>query len=63
MAERVSKGSQICKLILPAAEGDRIARLHRSAKVLESNYIEDRLHITASLSARLLPEYTPYRVD
>lgn len=63
MAERVSKGSQICKLILPAAEGDRIARLHRSAKVLESNYIEDRLHITASLSARLLPEYAPYRVD
>ncbi|MEI6713999.1 MAG: GTPase HflX [Verrucomicrobiota bacterium] len=63
MAEQVSVGSKICKLVIPASQGDRIAKLHRASKILETNYIEDTVHITTSLSPRLLGEYASYLVD
>ena len=60
MAEQVSAGSKVCTLVLPAAEGERIAKLHRAAKVLDTNYIDDKVHITAVLPLRLLEEYAAY---
>ena len=61
LAEMVAQGSQICRLILPASEGHHLARLHRAAKVLETRYEGDAVHVTASLPARLLPQYEPFR--
>jgi GTP-binding protein HflX len=60
MAEQVSTGSKICTLVLPAADGERLAKLHRAAKVLETHYIDDKVHITAVIPSRLLEEYASY---
>ncbi|MEY2600570.1 MAG: GTPase HflX [Verrucomicrobiota bacterium] len=62
MAEQVSVGSEICHLQIPASEGEKMARLHRSAKVLETHYEADSVRFVAAVPGRLLSEYEPFRV-
>ena len=57
MAELASNGSRVCTLELPAAAGDRLARLHRSAQILETRYEEDRVCLVAVLSPAMLRDY------
>jgi GTP-binding protein HflX len=48
---------QVCTLLLPAAAGERLAKLHRAAQVLETHYEEDRVRLVAVLSPALLRDY------
>ena len=57
MAELASTGSRVCHLRLPAAAGERIARLHRAAQVLETHYEEDQVRLVAVLSPTLIRDY------
>jgi len=57
MSELASGGSKVCTVRLNAADGDRMARLHRSAQVLQTNYDGDAVHILAVLSPLLQREY------
>ena len=62
MAEQVSAGSRVCQVILPAADGERLAKLHRVAKVLSTNYEGDTVQLTVSLSQRLQSEFADFIV-
>ncbi len=57
MSEFASTGSRVCTLVLPAADGERLAKLHRAAQVLETHYEEDRVRVVAVLSPTLLRDY------
>jgi GTP-binding protein HflX len=57
MAELASSGSKVCTVRLNAADGDRLARLHRSAQVLQTNYDGDVVEILAVLSPILQRDY------
>lgn len=57
MAELASAGSRVCTLLIPAAAGDRLARLHRAAQVLETDYEGDTVKILAVLSPSLLRDF------
>jgi GTP-binding protein HflX len=57
MAELVSAGSKVCTLRVPAGAGERIARLHRIAHVLETKYSEDQVEMVAVLAPLLQKEY------
>jgi len=57
MAELASNGSRVCTLELSVAAGDRLARLHRAAQILETHYDDDRVRLVAVLSPALLRDY------
>ena len=57
MAEMVAQGSRVCTLRLPSAAGERLARLHRSAQVLEVRYESETAEVLAVLSRGLQREY------
>jgi GTP-binding protein HflX len=57
MAELASAGSRVCTLHIPAAAGDRLARLHRAAQVLETHYEGDTVRILAVLPPALLRDF------
>ena len=60
MAEEVSGEARICKLQIPVSQGDKLARLHRSAKVLQTEYTDDLVCVTAVLPARLAADYSAF---
>jgi GTP-binding protein HflX len=57
MAELASGGSKVCTLILNAADGERMARLYRSAQVLQADCEDDKIQVVAVLSPQLQREY------
>ncbi len=60
MAEEISGDSQVCALQIPVGLGEKLARLHRSAKVLHLEYADDLVNIKAVLSKRLAAEYSQF---
>jgi GTP-binding protein HflX len=60
MAEETSGDSRVCNLQIPVGLGEKLARLHRSAKVLHIEYADDFVNIKAVLPKRLAAEYTPF---
>jgi len=60
MAEHASGGSKVCTVILNAGDGDRVARLHRSAQILEMDYEGETLRVVAVLSPILQREYRDF---
>jgi GTP-binding protein HflX len=60
MAEEVSGEARICKLQIPVSQGGKLARLHRSAKVLHTEYADDLVCVTAVLPARLAADYSAF---
>lgn len=60
MAEEVSGEAKICTLQIPVSQGDKLARLHRSAKVLQTEYADDLVCVTAVLPARLAADYSAF---
>lgn len=53
MAAQVGEGSVVHELRFPQSEAGLIARVHRQAKVLETEYLGDEVRIVASLPVRL----------
>ncbi len=62
ISEYASNGSAVYELRLPASASDVVARLHRAAKIVETEYLDDGVRIVALLSARLAAEYPQYIV-
>jgi GTP-binding protein HflX len=60
IAEQVSNTATVCVLRIPASEGAALAKLHRSAHVLEIQYEGDSVQVTAALTSRLRAEYGKY---
>ncbi|MEA3211138.1 MAG: GTPase [Chthoniobacter sp.] len=56
MADQVANGSVIRQLRLPQSQTELIARVHRQATVLESEYSGDEVRLVAVLPARLAAE-------
>jgi GTP-binding protein HflX len=59
----VSNGTDTRELRLPSSASDRIARLHRQGRVLETEYIGDEVRIVARLTHRLVADYAEFVVD
>ena len=49
-------------LLIPQSRADLIARLHREATVLSTEYVENDVKLSAKLSRRTLRDYEAYRV-
>jgi GTP-binding protein HflX len=60
MAEMVAGGARVCRVRLPAGLGERIARLHRSAQVLETQYHGEQVEFTVVLTPALQREFESY---
>jgi GTP-binding protein HflX len=60
MAEAVAGGAKVCKVRLPAGLGERIARLHRSAQILETQYFDEEVAFTVVLPPQLQQEFQEY---
>jgi GTP-binding protein HflX len=60
MAEAVAGGAKVCKVRLPAGLGERIARLHRSAQILETQYVDEEVEFTVVLPPQLQQEFQEY---
>ena len=58
MAELASTGSRVCTVLLSAADGERLAKLHRAAQVLETHYEDDTVRLLAVLSPTLMRDYS-----
>jgi GTP-binding protein HflX len=56
IAEQVAAGSVTAELRIPQSEAEIIARIHRQAQVLESEYLDDTVRLVAVLPARLAVE-------
>ncbi|MDB6152818.1 MAG: GTP-binding protein HflX [Chthoniobacteraceae bacterium] len=63
ISEYASDGSAVYELRLPSSAADVVARLHRAAKILETEYLDDGVRIVVFLSARLAADYSEYIVD
>jgi 50S ribosomal subunit-associated GTPase HflX len=63
MSEFVANGATVCELLLPLDSSEVMARLHRSARVLETEYLEEEARIVAILPARLAEELAEFIVD
>jgi GTP-binding protein HflX len=63
MGEFVSAGATVRELRLPQAASDQIARIHRHARVLETEYVGDEVRLVALVPARLAEELTEFIVD
>lgn len=63
MAEEVASGAVTRELRLPQTESALIARLHRQAKILETEYLDDEVRVVAVLPARLAAELTEWWIE
>jgi GTPase len=63
MGELVSNASAIHELWLPQSSGDRLARLHRQARILETEYVGEEVRLVAFLPRRLAEEFSEFIVD
>jgi GTP-binding protein HflX len=59
----VGEGSVTRELHLPARASAQIARLHRQAEVLQTDYDGDEVRIVATLSPRLMAEFGEFIVE
>jgi GTP-binding protein HflX len=63
MAAEVAGGSLTCELRLPQSASSLLARLHRHAKILETEYIGDEARIVAVLPARMASDYAEWVIE
>lgn len=63
MSELVSNGALIRELRIPQGLAEMLARLHRQARVIEMEYLEDEVRVIAVLPSRLAEEYAEFVVD
>ena len=63
IAAEVANGSVTRELRLPQSEAGLIARLHRQAKVLETEYLGDEVRLVAVMSARLAADFAEWWVE
>jgi GTP-binding protein HflX len=63
MSELVSNGALVRELRIPQSLTEMLARLHRHARVVEMEYLEDEVRVVAVLPARLAEEYAEFVVD
>ena len=63
MAEQVGNGARTCELRLPQAESSLLARLHRQAKVLETEYLGEEVRLVAVMPSRMAEEYAEWICD
>lgn len=63
MADEVANGAITRELRLPQSASGLIARLHRQAKVLETEYLGDEVRLVAVLPARLAADFSEWIVD
>jgi GTP-binding protein HflX len=62
MAGLVANNTQIAQLLLPQSEAGQIARLHRDAKILSTEYVDNNVKLQVLLSNRLLQNYAQYAI-
>ena len=63
ISEFVSSGSGCRELRLPSTAAEMIARLHRQANVLETEYLGDEVRIVAVLNPRMMQQYSEFILD
>jgi GTP-binding protein HflX len=63
MGEYVSNGAQACELRLPLGASDLLARLHRSSRVLETEYMDSEIRVVAVLPARLAEDFAEFILE
>ena len=63
MGELVSAQAGIHEIWLPQSAGESLARLHRLARILETEYIGDQVRLLAFLPRRLAEEFSEFIVD
>ncbi|MGB8169867.1 MAG: GTPase HflX [Chthoniobacteraceae bacterium] len=63
MASQVANGTMTRELRIPQSEAGLIARVHRQAKVLETEYLGDEVRIVASLPTRLAADLAEWCVE
>ena len=63
IAAEVANGSVTCEVRIPQSESGLIARIHRQARVLETEYFGDAVRLLAFMPARLAADCAPWRVD
>ena len=63
MGEFVSNGLTACELRIPNSAGEILARLHRQARIVSSEFVDDVAHIHAFLPGRMAEELAAYRVE
>ncbi|HEV7866242.1 MAG TPA: GTPase HflX [Chthoniobacteraceae bacterium] len=63
MGEQVANGSVTRELRIPQSEGELIARLHRQAKVLEMEYLDNEVRLVAVLPMRLAETCSEWFAD
>ncbi|HEX8312298.1 MAG TPA: GTPase HflX [Chthoniobacteraceae bacterium] len=63
MGEFVSNGLTACELRIPNSAGEILARIHRQARIVSSEFVDDVAHIHAFLPPRMAEELTEYRID
>lgn len=62
MAAFVAAGSLTVEVRIPQSEAGLIARIHRQAKVLETEYCGNEVRLVASMPARLAADCAPWAV-
>jgi len=63
MGELVSRGSAVREIWLPQSAGESLARLHRHARILETEYVGDEVRLLAFLPPRLAEDFAEFIVD
>ena len=63
MSEFVSGNARVRELRLPQTFGEEIARLHREARVLETEYLDEDVKIVALLPQKLADRYAEFLID
>ena len=63
MSELVSNGALIRELRIPQSLTELLARLHRNAKVLEMEYLEEEVRVVAVLPTRMAEDYAEFVID
>ncbi len=63
IGELAADGSAVRELLIPAHASELIARLHRQAKILETEYVDNDVRLLAFIPVRLAEECAPYMID
>lgn len=62
LAGLVADGTRVVELLMPQAEAGAIARLHREAKILATEYAGNEVRLSVLLSQRMLQGYARFLV-
>jgi GTP-binding protein HflX len=63
MGELVAANPAMHELWLPQSASERLARLHRQARIIETEYIGNEVRLIAFLSPRLAADFSEFIVD